>query len=80
MCVCVRAYIHIRICMYLRMHVCMYVHTINRQKFTVKKSLWIAKTANIKCTKVFNRIHCNTWLSCEREYFLTRTFKKLHEL
>ena len=35
-------------------------YTVNRQKFTVKKSSRIAKTANIKRTKVFNRIHCNT--------------------
>ena len=35
-------------------------NTVNRQKFTVKKSSRIAKTANIKRTKVFNRIHCNT--------------------
>ena len=34
-------------------------YTVNQQKFTVKKSSQIAKTATIKRTKVFNRIHCN---------------------
>ena len=49
-------------CTYVHVHkyniACQY--TVNRQKFTVKKSSRIAKTANIKRTKVFNRIHCNT--------------------
>ena len=38
----------------------MYIYTVNQQKFTVKKSSRIAKTASIKRTKAFNRIHCNT--------------------
>ena len=32
---------------------------MHKKKYENEKSLRIGKTANIKRTKVFNRIHCN---------------------
>ena len=58
-CICIYMYMYIYVYV-LYMYMYIYVYTVNRQKFTVKKSSRIAKTANIKRTKVFNRIHCNT--------------------
>ena len=59
--------------MYVAVHVYMYCKLTT--KVHCQKSLRIAQTANIKRTKVFNKIHCNTQLSSQRENFLTRTFK-----